>query len=61
MTEIPVIVRKGTDPLPPWAINTLAAMLKEVRYGSITLVVQNGKLAQIDKTEKFRLNRQDHQ
>ncbi|PLT31922.1 DUF2292 domain-containing protein [Peribacillus deserti] len=30
-------------------------MLAEVKYGSITLVVQDGKVIQIEKNEKVRL------
>ena len=29
--------------------------LKEIRYGTVTLVVQDGKVIQIDKNEKIRL------
>ncbi|WNF38159.1 YezD family protein [Bacillaceae bacterium IKA-2] len=31
-------------------------MLKEIKYGSITLVVQDGKVIQIERNEKHRLN-----
>nr|WP_275585085.1 YezD family protein [Peribacillus deserti] len=30
-------------------------MLAEVKYGSITLVIQDGKVIQIEKNEKVRL------
>ncbi|OIJ13458.1 DUF2292 domain-containing protein [Anaerobacillus alkalilacustris] len=30
-------------------------MLKGVKYGSITLVVQDGKVIQLEKNEKHRL------
>jgi len=30
-------------------------LVKEVKYGNITLIVQDGKVIQIDKTEKIRL------
>jgi len=29
--------------------------LKEIRYGTVTLVIQDGKVIQIDKSEKIRL------
>jgi hypothetical protein len=29
--------------------------LNEIRYGTLTLVVQDGKVIQIDKNEKIRL------
>ncbi len=33
----------------------LALLLKDLRYGSITLVIQDGKVIQIEKVEKIRL------
>jgi hypothetical protein len=30
-------------------------LVKEVKYGTITIVIQDGKVIQIDKTEKIRL------
>jgi hypothetical protein len=56
MAQTPIIIRKGVDPLPQDAMRRIAEMIRTVRFGSITLVVQDGKVAQIDKTEKFRLN-----
>lgn len=57
MVQTPVIFRKRIDPLPQEAMQRIEEMIKAVSYGSITLVVQNGQLAQIDKTEKFRLKK----
>ena len=34
--------------------------LASIRFGTITLVVQDGRVIQVDKNEKFRLNRQGH-
>lgn len=33
----------------------LKEMLRNVKYGSITLVIQDGKVIQIEKSEKVRL------
>lgn len=33
----------------------LTELLKTIKYGSITLVIQDGKVIQIDKNEKLRL------
>jgi hypothetical protein len=33
----------------------LLAILSTLRFGSVTLVIQNGKVIQIEKNEKFRL------
>ena len=32
-------------------------IVKEIKYGSITLIVQDGKVIQIDKTEKIRMDK----
>lgn len=29
--------------------------VKEIQYGTITIIIQDGKVIQIDKTEKIRL------
>ena len=29
--------------------------VREIRYGTVTLVIQDGKLIQIDRSEKIRL------
>jgi hypothetical protein len=34
----------------------LLASLKNIKFGQIVLTVHNGKIVQIDKTEKIRLN-----
>jgi hypothetical protein len=33
------------------------ALLQELRFGSIELIVHDGRVVQIEKHEKFRLNR----
>jgi len=34
--------------------------LTSIRFGTVTLVVQDGRVIQIDKNEKIRLNRQGY-
>lgn len=34
----------------------LMKMLNDIKFGSITISVQNGKIVNIEKNEKFRLN-----
>jgi hypothetical protein len=34
--------------------------LRAIRFGTVTLVIQDGRVIQIDKNEKVRLNRQEH-
>lgn len=36
-------------------VEMLENLLNNMKYGSITLIVQDGKIIQIDKTEKHRL------
>ncbi|MCR4648208.1 MAG: YezD family protein [Lachnospiraceae bacterium] len=36
-------------------IEEVKKALKEIKYGSLTLIIQDGKVIQIDKTEKVRL------
>lgn len=33
----------------------IRTVLNEIRYGTVTLVIQDGKVIQIDKNEKIRL------
>ncbi|MGG0737237.1 YezD family protein [Niallia taxi] len=35
----------------------LEEMLKNMKFGSITLIVQDGKVIQIEKSEKIRLSK----
>jgi hypothetical protein len=35
----------------------LEEMLKNMKFGSITLIVQDGKVIQIEKSEKIRLGK----
>ena len=34
--------------------------LQSIRFGTVTLVIQDGKVIQIDKSEKIRINRAGH-
>lgn len=36
-------------------LDIIDRLVKEMRYGTITVIVQDGKVIQIDKTDKFRL------
>jgi hypothetical protein len=31
-------------------------LLRDIKYGNIQITIQDGKVVQIDKTEKFRFN-----
>ncbi|MGD0960081.1 MAG: YezD family protein [Methylomonas sp.] len=34
----------------------IAALLKDIRFGSLEVVVHDGRVVQIDKRERFRIN-----
>lgn len=36
-------------------LDILEKILSDMKYGNITIIVQDGKIIQIDKTEKYRL------
>lgn len=36
-------------------ITTIAKMLDQIKYGSLTIIIQDGKIIQIDKIEKCRI------
>lgn len=40
--------------VPPEVLGTLARLLREVRYGSIEIVVHEGRITQIERREKVR-------
>lgn len=36
-------------------LHKIHELVKDMKYGSITIIVQDGKVIQIDKTDKIRL------
>lgn len=36
-------------------IKKVQKLVEEVKFGNVTLIIQDGKVIQIDKTEKIRL------
>jgi len=49
-----------TDPWSRELERVVRETLKAIRFGTITLVVQDGRVIQVDKNEKIRLNRVGH-
>jgi hypothetical protein len=47
--------RPFTESLDEKTYRELAHILSSLKFGSVTLIVQNGKVIQIEKNEKFRL------
>ena len=55
----------GREVRPPDQLNgELVRMLREalhtIRFGTVTLVIQDGRVIQVDKNEKFRLPKPGH-
>lgn len=46
---------EGKQVLDSSHLGTLEEMLSDLKYGSITFIIQDGKIVQIDKTEKHRM------
>lgn len=44
-----------TGPLTEAVLAALAEALRGVRYGTVTVVVQDGRVVQIDRTDRRRL------
>jgi hypothetical protein len=43
------------EPISTEDLEKLLELLTTIRYGSVTLIVQDGKVVQIDRNEKMRL------
>jgi hypothetical protein len=43
------------EPVGDYTLEEVRASLKNLRYGSVTIIVQDGVIIQIDRTEKRRL------
>ncbi len=47
----------------PWSVDLerlLREALQKIRFGTVTLVIQDGVVIQVDRSEKIRLGRQGH-
>lgn len=56
MVQQPNIIRRKRADINIDALRNVSEILKTVNFGSITLIVQDGKIFQINKTENCRLN-----
>lgn len=52
-TTEPAVGRTG--PLTETVLATLRDALRGLRYGNVTIVVQDGRIVQIDRTDRRRL------
>lgn len=48
-------LENGSPPLHPDLERKIREALVSIRYGTVTLVVQDGRVIQLDKSEKIRL------
>ena len=55
MEEKTAIIRKNRSRSSDYPMQRVATMLRTLRYGSITLVVQDGRVLQLNRMEKQRL------
>lgn len=46
---------QNNEPLSAQELKRLLELVKTVRYGSVTLIIQDGRAIQIDKNEKMRI------
>lgn len=46
---------KGKKKVTPEEIQKIVNFVEDIEYGSVTIVVQNGTIVQIEKNEKVRL------
>ncbi|HZO87643.1 MAG TPA: YezD family protein [Chthonomonadaceae bacterium] len=53
--KTPPPVRPPKPPLPAFPAEAIQEAVESIRYGIVQLIIQDGRVIQIDKTEKIRL------
>lgn len=53
--EKPSPTIEPTPPLPALPLSEIEAAIRSIRYGIVQIIIQDGVVVQIDKTEKQRL------
>jgi hypothetical protein len=54
------MTQSGPDPWSKELERLLRDSLQSIRFGTVTLVVQDGRVIQVEKNEKIRINRTGH-
>jgi hypothetical protein len=54
-TARPAPSSPAPGPVPPLPIEAIQDAVESIRYGVVQLIIQDGRVVQIDKTEKIRL------
>ena len=49
-------INNALDVLPEEILSTLARLVRELRFGSIEIVVHDGRITQIERREKVRIS-----
>lgn len=55
MEQTVIIRRVRREPISSEDLHMVSELARKIDHGSITLVIQDGTVFQIDKTEKIRL------
>ena len=53
------MARTCTDKNEREILLEITGLMKNIKYGYIQITIQDGKVVQIDKTEKFRMKEQN--
>jgi len=51
----------GADAKGPWPMQDIEGALRGMRFGSVTIIVQDGVVIQLERTEKRRFQRRGSQ
>jgi hypothetical protein len=54
-------INNALDVLPEEILSTLARLVRELRFGSIEIVVHDGRITQIERREKVRFSQSSSQ
>ena len=46
---------KNDDPKKESYLEIIDRLIRETKYGTVTVIIQDGKVIQLDKTDKIRL------
>ncbi len=55
MTESKLPKENSDNPISKEDVDKLLHLLETIRYGSLTLIIQDGKIVLIEKNEKMKL------
>lgn len=59
MTQDTVVLHKREAESFPDVFSQLAEYVRSIKFGSVTIQIQDGRIIQIDKNEKFRFDRKE--